>query len=543
MPTTTARHGTSRREALLATTLVATLLCGATAQPARADDLTSGSPTVTTDRGEVIGLREGAIDAFLGIPYAAPPVGDLRFRPPQRHAAWTTPIQPKLGAFCPQNRPTAIGSEDCLYLNVYTPANSAAANVPVMVWIPGGGFVQGSASSPYYDGQYIAEQAGVIVVTVTYRVGALGFLTSPALDKESTQGVSGNYGLLDQRAALRWVKRNIEAFGGNPRNVTVFGESAGADSIDYQLSAPATKGLYDRAIIESSVAGLLIPSLPIAVAESTGGAGVVSAVGCAGAADVVACLRALPATAFLAPAATQPGSSLPVVDGVVVPQVPLQAFKSGQFNHVPIILGSNHDEGTAFVWPIEAALGGALTAEGYAAQVQKLYRGNAAAVQAEYPVGAYPSPIQALATIYTDGNVACPTEQKREALSGYVRVFGYEFNEPNPAQASLLGPPEPGLAYGDYHTADLPYVFGVTAPNGDRLTAAKDLALSHRIIKYWTNLAKLGDPNVPEFQLPLWFDYRSTRLLLSLRDEVTYLPASQFKSNHHCGFWNTLPAS
>ena len=249
----------------------ATLIVSTTAGLA-ADDLTAVSPTVSTDRGELIGLREGTVDAFLGVPYAAPPVGDLRFRPPQPHAPWTSPLQTtQVGAVCPQVNPNEMGSEDCLYLNIYTPTQSASAHRPVMVWIPGGGFTKGSASSPYYDSQYIAEQAGVIVVTMTYRVGALGFLTAPVLDRESSAGVSGNYGLLDQRAALRWVRRNIEAFGGDPDNVTLFGESAGADSTEYQLVAPATAGLYQRAIIESSVAGLLIPNLPLSVAEASGG--------------------------------------------------------------------------------------------------------------------------------------------------------------------------------------------------------------------------------------------------------------------------------
>ncbi len=522
----------------------ATLLGGVAVQPAAADGLATASPTARTDKGSVIGTREGAIGAFLGVPYAAPPVGSLRLRPPQPHASWTTPVQAtQVATPCPQVRPPTgvVGSEDCLYLNVYTPANNAAANRPVMVYIPGGGFTQGSASSPYYDGRTIAEQAGVVVVVLTYRVGALGFLTAPALDAESPSKVSGNYGLLDQQAALRWVQNNIRAFGGNPRNVTLFGESAGGDSTEYALVSPANAGLFQQAIVESSVGGFQIPNLPLAVAEANGGAAVVAAVGCAGSADVAACLRALPASAFLSPAATPLGSSLPVVDGVVLPQQPLQAFRSGQFNRVPVILGTNHDEGTAFVWPIEAA-GGPLTAVGYTAQLQNLYRSGAAAVEAQYPTSAYPSPIQALAAVFTDANTACVTAAKRLALSKYVPVYGYEFNEPNPAQGPLLGPPEPGLAYGDYHTAELPYVFGVSAPAGVPVTG-KDLALSQRIITYWTNLAISGTPLAPVLQTPLWFDYRLAHQLLSLKDQVTYLPESQFLADHHCGFWGSRPQS
>ena len=254
-------------------------------------------------------------------------------------------------------------------------------------------------------------------------------------------------------------------------------------------------------------------------------------------------MRALPAYAFLTPAATLTGSSLPVVDGIVLPLPPLQAFQSGKFNHVPIIVGSNHDEGTAFVWPIEAAIGGPLTPVGYTTQLRVLYGNNAAAVAAQYPLSAYPTPIQALAAVYTDGNVACPTEAKREAMSRFVPVYGYEFNEPNPAQGPLLGPPEPGLNYGDYHTAELPYVFGVTAPNGARVTG-KDLVLSQRVINYWTNLAFTGNPQAPHFQFPFWFDSRlPTHVLLSFRNRIEYLQEPQFSADHHCSFWNGVGAN
>ncbi len=527
------------RRTLIATLLgSASLLGAAAARPAAAAGLAGTPPTARTASGQVIGVHQGTIDAFLGVPYAAPPVGDLRLRPPQPHAPWTTPVQAtQVATPCPQVRPTPIGSEDCLYLNVYTPAHASSARRPVMVYIPGGGFTQGSASSPYYPGQYIAEQGNVVVVTITYRVGALGFLTAPALDAESPSKVSGNYGLLDQQAALRWVRDNIQVFGGDPRDVTLFGESAGADSTEYALVSPANAGLFQHAIVESSVGGFQIPNPPLAQAEANGGATVIAAVGCAGAADVAACLRALPAYAFLSPAATPPGSSLPVVDGVVLPQQPLQAFRSGQFNRVPVILGTNHDEGTAFVWPIEAALGGPLTPDGYTAQLQRLYGAYAQQVQGEYPLSAYPTPIQALAAVYTDGNTACVTSEKRKALARYVAVYGYEFNEPNPAQGPLLGPPEPGLNYGAYHTAELPYVFGVSSPNGTPVTG-KDLALSQRIIGYWTNLAISGTPAVPQPEAPVWLDYRLSQRLLSLKDQIATLPESRFRADHHCAFWD-----
>lgn len=503
-----------------------------------ADGLTAAVPTIRTAAGVVAGTRVGTVDEFLGVPYAAAPVGALRFRPPQPLAPFTTTRQAtQFAQPCPQLRPTAIGSEDCLYLNVYAPDGNVSDRRPVMVYFPGGGFTAGSASNAYYNGQAIVQQSGVIVVVVTYRVGAFGFLTAPALDGESTAKVSGNYGLLDQQASLRWVKQNIRAFGGDPANVTVFGESAGADSIEYQLTSPGAAGLFEHAIMDSSVGGFQIPSLPLAVSEQTGGAAIVAAVGCADAADVAACLRAVRPFAFLAPVAANPGSTLPVVDGVVVPQAPLAAYRSGTFNHVPVIFGTNHDEGTVFVDTIEPALGGPLTPAGYITQLRMLYGADALKVLAQYPLSAYPSLIQALAAVFTDGNTACPTSEKRAALKRYVAVYGYELNEPNPAQGPLLGPPEPGLNYLDYHTADLPYVFGVTAPAGVPVTG-KDLALSQSVINYYTNFAIAGNPNLKRLGNPFWFDERLSPSLLSLTDQIVQLSEAKFRVEHKCSFWD-----
>ena len=500
-------------------------------------------PVAQTNRGEVIGTQEGTISAFLGVPYAAPPVGDLRLRAPQPHAPWTTPVQAiQLAQPCLQNAtPGAgvpvvpLGSEDCLYLNIYSPAQAASEHRPVMVFFPGGGFQRSGATFPYYNGQYIAEQSGVIVVTVSYRLAVLGNLAAPALDGESPAGVSGNYGIQDQQAALRWVRDNIGGFGGNPQTVTIFGESAGANSVEYQLTSPLAKGLFGRAIIESAVGLQLMPSLSLAASEAGSSAVAIASLGCAGAADVAGCLRALPANAFLSAS----GVTEPVVDGYVIPQHPLQAFRSGNFNRVPTIIGTNHDEGTAFVYQTEVALKGPLTPADYDAQLNTMYGDNAPAVLAQYPVNAYSSPIQALAATVTDSSFACPTELKRNALSRYVRVYGYEFSEPNPAQGALLGPPEPGLDYGDYHTSELPYVFGVTAPDGARVTG-KDLALSQRIINYWTNLAISSNPNFPRLQFPYWVDDPLAHLLLSFQDDTTYLPQHQFTAAHSCSFWKPL---
>ncbi len=547
------RNRTAKCVTLAVLTLGGGTLGGAAARAQGARALEASPPSASTDLGEVVGVRTGTVDAFLGVPYAAPPVGNLRFRPPQPHAPWATPAQAtQVAQPCPQIRGTAIGSEDCLYLNVYAPAGDARARRPVMVWFPGGLFQAGAATFPYYNGQPIVEQSGVVVVTVTYRVGALGNLTAPAFDQESPAGVSGNYGLQDEQAALRWVRSNIAAFGGDPRNVTLFGESAGGNSVEYHMTSPLSRGLFDHAIIESAsgprlpsspalqaVGAVSIPDLPLAQSESGGSAMVIAAVGCSGAADIAACLRAVPAGAFLSASNIAYPVVFPVIDGYVLPQRPLQAFRSGQFNRVPAIVGSNHDEGTGLVWPIEAALGGALTATGYTEQVDTYYGTSAPAVLAEYPLSAYPSPIQALAAAETDSTFACPAALKRRALSRYVPVFGYELAEPNAAQGPQLGPVEPGLTYGAYHTADLPYVFGVTAPAGARVTG-KDLVLSQAVINYWTSMAIIGNPNLRRPRYAPWFDERLVPSVLSLKDTIGQQPESRFATDHHCSFWNSL---
>jgi para-nitrobenzyl esterase len=506
----------------------------------------SAAPTAFTDKGPVVGVQlsgtSPAINAFLGVPYAAPPVGDLRFKAPQAHASWTTPVQAtQFAPPCTQFDPLShqvVGSENCLYLNVYAPA-LGGGNRPVMVFLPGGGFVQGSASFPFYDGRKLAQQSGAVVVVVTYRVGALGFLTAPALDAETPQHVSGNYGLLDQQAALKWVARNIAAFGGSPFNVTLFGESAGANSTEYQLASPLAAGLFHKAIVESAVGFPLVPTPTLAQQEAGAGAAQVQAVGCAGVADVAACLRAVPAQNFLNPALVSNATTYPVIDNYVLKQTPLNAFRSGQFNKVPVITGSNSDEFTnllAVAFP--QIVNPPLPAQGYQPFLANLFGpAGAAAVVAQYPLSAYPSTLQAVATVFTDAFVACQTEQKRAALAGFVQAYGYEFSEQSPAPAPLQMPPVPGLTYGAYHTAELPYVFGLTSPAGGALTGA-DLTLSQSVIGYWTNFAAYSQPN--GFFWPgntTWPQALQGQLLNLKKGTINTVSTAQFKTSHKCAFW------
>src|SRR5262245_8721122 len=352
----------------------------------------AGSPVVATDKGPVRGVATGEVQAFLGIPYAAAPIGDLRWRPPQEHAAWQgVRDASELGAHCPQlaspyGRPST--SEDCLFLNVFAPGKTNQGRphlLPVMFWIHGGGLVVGE-SDGYDPARLVAQD--VVVVTINYRLGELGFLAHPALAAESPTGASGNYGLMDQQAAMRWVERNIRAFGGDPDNVTIFGESAGGLSVHSQLSSPLAGGLFHRAIVQSGAYSLTQPTQ--AAAEDAGKVFAANA-GCSS--QTAACLRSLSVSAILT---AQPGGTMvPNVDGFLLALTVISACTTGHFNHVPVIEGSNHDEWRLFVAQTEATTGMALTAAGYIPAIAATLGVPlpvAAGIAAAYPLAAYPSP-------------------------------------------------------------------------------------------------------------------------------------------------------
>ena len=454
------------------------------------------APTADTDKGRVIGLHSGKVAEFRGIPYAAAPVGALRFQAPQPRAAWSQPLDAtSFGSPCPQT--ARLGSpslnEDCLYLNVYAPLYRDRR--PVLVFIHGGSFNAGSggvtAGGPDYRGTDITEQSDAVVVTVNYRLSILGFLASPALDAENPAGVSSNYGLQDQQEALRWVQRNIAQFGGDPGNVTIFGESAGGISVLYHLVSPGSAGLFQRAIIESGNDGASFPLKPVEVAEGP----IVAALGCdpkAAAAALAACLRALPVERIV-----NSGLNVgPPIDGVTVPDNPRTLLASGRFNRVPVIAGTNRNEGTYFIAVAANAAGRTPTAVDYDAVIRTNFGAAAApGIEAAYPLSAYPSPAQALAAIQTDSFFACPTDAVRRALMPYVTVLGYEFSQPNPVQNFPLPPAPANLTLGDSHTTELAYVFGHDR-NGARLPTRADRVLSNHMIDYWTNFASSGDPNL-----------------------------------------------
>jgi para-nitrobenzyl esterase len=487
------------------------------------------SPVVPTDNGPVRGVANGSMQQFLGIPYAAAPVGTLRWRPPQEHARWTGVLDATaLGAHCPQVASpygTPSTTEDCLFLNVFTPDKTNPGQphlLPVMFWIHGGGLVVG-LSDGYDPSKLVAQD--VIVVTINYRLGFLGFLAHAALAAESPTGAAGNYGLMDQQAALRWVQRNIRSFGGDPDNVTIFGESAGGLSVHSQLASPLAAGLFHKAIVESGAYSLAQPSL--SAAESAGAAFATST-GCVS--QTAACLRSLSVEEVLA---HQPGGTMvPNLDGFVLPVTVRSAFTSGQFNRVPVIEGSNHDEWRLFVAQTEVATGTSLSAAGYIPAIAATLGVSPAVaglIAAAYPLAAYSSPSVALGAIGTDIIFACNARLSARLLSQYVPTYQYEFNDPN---APMLFFPPVSFPTGAYHASELQYIFNVLeTPVASPGLTGDQTRLSNTMVAYWTQFARSGDPNSPA--APAWPQYSSSDQFQSLRPP-TPTTGTSFAADHKC---------
>ncbi len=494
----------------------------ARAQPAGADVLTSEGPVSGTT---VDGMR-----AFLGIPYAKPPLGALRWQPPQRPIPRPGPYAAThFGNHCPQV-PSPFGqpslTEDCLYLNIFTPPHLwARANLPVMVWIHGGALTVGE-SDDYNPDRLVSR--GVVVVTLNYRLGYLGFLANPALDAEHHPAV--NYGFLDQQAALRWVRRNIAGFGGDPRRTTIFGESAGGLSVFSQLASPGGAGLFQRAIVESGGYQLTLPSLAASEAQGTA---LATALGCSGPATA-ACLRAVPVASILA----QEGSlTTPAVDGTILPQSPGTAFATGQFNRVPVIDGSNHDEYRLFTAIDFDLAGGPLTAAAYPAVVTAAVGAAAApSVLAEYPLSNYSSPDLAYAALGTDLVFSCNALAANLALSRYVPTWAYEFADENAPELYL---PPVSFPYAAAHASELQFLFDAFHPPTQPLDG-KEKALAGAMVGYWTTFAATGRPSWQWWPRPGWPAFRpSDNDILSLvppRPE----PDTTFAAFHNCSFWGSL---
>ncbi|MES2035252.1 MAG: carboxylesterase family protein [Pseudomonadota bacterium] len=460
--------------------------------------LAMGGPAVAAEqivrleRGSAAGVSADGVTAWLGLPYAAPPVGDLRWRPPAPVGSWKgvraadafAPACMQKGVSMPGETPPTV-SEDCLYLNVWAPARTAEP-APVIVWIPGGGYANGSTAMPLYSGERLAAR-GAVVVTVAYRLGPLGFLAHPELSGESG-GSSGNYGLMDQIAALEWVKRNIGAFGGDPGNVTIAGQSAGAMSVSMLLASPRARGLFHRAIGQSG--GLfepvqLAPQYQLAQAE-TDGVAYAASVGAAS----LAALRALPAAALLDGKASQ--VTHPVIEPVVLPLSPYDAYVAGREAKVPILIGANAEEARSLVDP------SSLTATTFAAELTRAWGPLPPEIVAAYPYATDAEARAARLGLERDLRFGwdmwawARLQARADAEPAYV----YRFSKRPPFPAGSIQ-----VGWGASHFAELWYMFDHLDQEPWAWTAA-DRRLADAMAGYWVNFARAGDPNGPG--LPAW---------------------------------------
>lgn len=459
---------------------------------------------VRVESGLLQGVRDGDLTIYKGVPFAAPPVGALRWREPAPVRPWRgvrqanafAPACMQTGVSMPGETPPRI-SEDCLYLNIWAPAR--AARLPVIVWIYGGGFSNGSASMPLYWGDRLARK-GAVVVTIAYRVGAFGFLALPELTAESPHRSSGNYGIEDQIAALAWVKRNIAAFGGDPGRVTIAGQSAGAGSVSLLTASPLARGLFQRAIGESG--GLfepikLAPGYELANAEKDGQAFATS-IGARSLAE----LRALPAATVLA--GNRDAVTHPVIEPYALPASPYEVFAAGRQNDVPTLVGSNANEARSLVANLDS-----VKAATFAADIAKSWGPLPPELLAPYPHATDPEAVAARLAFERDLRFGWDdwTWARLQAATGRNPVYYYHFTHapPFPAGSVYAG-------WGPSHFAELWYVFDHLDQQPWRWTAA-DRALADAMSSYWVNFARSGDPN--GLGLPRWprFERAGARVL------------------------------
>jgi len=464
--------------------------------------VSTAADIINLDSGPISGTASKGLRVYLGIPYAAPPVGELRWKVTQPVKPWTeVKTCVAFGPSCPQPESEKVGitSEDCLYLNVWTPAKTAGDKLPVMVWIHGGGWSLGSASMPQYDGAKLAKK-GVVFVSFNYRLGPFGFLVHPGLAKELLQNVSGNYGFLDQIAALKWVKKNIAAFGGDPDNITIFGESAGAMAVSLHMISPLSTGLFNRGICQSGGPfgeGYIVPrtdcQLQKALAE---GEKLAVALNCDKAPDPIAAMRAKSADEILkaytfALSEFSPGMIFaPVIDGYVIPDDPAKMFMQEKNLDIPMIIGSNADEGNAFYQP--------MTVAEYKNWIGLQFGKHADAVFAMFPANAdadVRSAFDRFSSVMIFAEPARFVARCREGRT--TKTYLYHFTR--------VAPTELGKTMGAAHGAEVPYVLGNI--NKKAGFAGTDLKISKEMLNFWVNFAKKGDPN--EEKVTVWPVYNA----------------------------------
>jgi para-nitrobenzyl esterase len=538
-------------KALLGCAMLATMTLGVvTPKSSVAAPACDASTAVKTSTGPVCGTVVSGVNEWLGIPYAAPPIGNLRWAPPQPHAPWSVTLAATaFGSSCTQ--PTVgksgpnTGSEDCLFINVWAP--SGAHGLPVMAHIHGGGFFKGSGND---DNTLLVNTGNEVIVSMNYRLNIFGFLAHSALGRNS-----GDYGLQDQQAALRWVQQNISAFGGDPQTVTIFGESAGGSSVCHQIASPTAAGLFQQAVSTSGEYNTLfgVPEatrpggaedlelqdckskLPTLAAAEAIGAEFAAAVGCGSAMDVAACLRAVPAQT-VSDASSIPGSGYqygaygtvaPTLNGTTLPRTLRQALQTGHVNRVPVIAGVDRDENL---------VGFPVTAADYTALVQAQYGPIAPRVLALYPVVRFNSPFVAWRTVAADSNTVCSALRTAEELSNWMPVFAYEID------------------FGDVGTALTGESMGASHVGSWNLTPVAGLDANRQVLQnqelaYVTTLARTGDPTGDG--TPIWPRFKAdtetdddvkSNLVMSLSagaDSQKTLVA-QIRFAHRCAFWEEV---
>jgi para-nitrobenzyl esterase len=484
-------------------------LAGGSTTAARAD-----ANTVKTQQGKVQGktINDGKVKAFLGLPYAAPPVGALRWKAPEPPAKWKGVRDAgKFGAHCAQGRvfddmvfQDAGPSEDCLFLNVYAPADSSPkSKLPVMFWIHGGGYSGGASSEPRHNGDFLPLK-GVVLVTINYRLGVFGFLATTDLAREGN-GEAGNYAMLDMVAALQWVKQNINKFGGDPDNVTIFGESAGSFAVSTLMASPITKGLFQKAIGESGGAfSAVLPTDPLEVRlkkddQWVAGLGVTS----------LADLRALPTDKILAAAKGQKGGFPPDLDGRFLTEPVPETYAQGKQAHLPLLAGWNRDE--------NSSLANGMTAEKWKGIALELFKDRAAEFLTLYPGSTDEQATDSADAYGSDAFIAFGTWKWLEAhrKTGASPVYRYHFE-----LRALPSKYHPGTFA--FHSDDIEYVFGTLDTRPGETVRPEDRQLSDQMMSYWTNFAKTGDPNGTG--LPAWPRYDTGDALIHLDSTSTSGP-------------------
>jgi len=481
--------------------------------------------TVRTESGLLAGVRDAAsgVRAWLGVPYAAAPVGDLRWRPPAPMPPWEgVRAADALAPQCVQPGRSADSvyaefsgaqamSEDCLTLNIWSPATTADAGLPVMVWIHGGAFQQGSAANPVFVRGDLPRH-GVVLVTINYRLGPFGFMAHPELSAEGG-GSSGNYGLMDMAAALRWVQHDIAAFGGDPARVTVFGQSAGAHGVIALMASPEARGLFRHAIAQSFG---ISPTPDLESAEAEG----LALARAAGEEGAIAGLRALSAEALLQRYLARPARFMPIVDGRFLRRTLAQTFAAGEQQALPLLTGWTRDEGSAFP--------GVADAGQFRARLRERFGERAAMAESLYPAGDDAEAARSSRELFGDELFAGGVLQAARAQQPLAPTYLYHFDHVQPFEPhQRYREADPASALGVFHSSDYPYVFGTTREL-TRAWGEADARMTALMQGYWVNFAKTGDPNGPG--LPAWprfADGRPTQLRLSPEPAPIELPRAE----------------